>query len=210
MNILICDDDIAFAERLEKTVVPFFVQRGLPVGQCTVCADAQEALAASEAEAYRLAFLDVQLTSSDGIALGFALKQRRPELQLVYISAYLEFALQGYTVDAFRYILKSDLARTLPACLDALCGELQKVSRVLDIKVNRETRSIPYNAIFSLESDRRRILVVGEDPDVPLAAYYGKLSELPQAMLTGDFLRISRSAVVNMRATSKSSRAIGW
>ena len=34
---------------------------------------------------------------------------------LVYVSAYLEFALEGYTVNAYRYLLKRDIARTLPS-----------------------------------------------------------------------------------------------
>lgn len=33
----------------------------------------------------------------------------------------------------------------------------------------------------------------------PLCAYYGKLNELPQALFENGFLRVGRSAVVNMK-----------
>ena len=69
-------------------------------------------LARSDLAQYQLALLDVDLETMTGIALGRRLKQQNPELVLVYISAYLEFAPEGYTVRAFRYLLKRDMERT--------------------------------------------------------------------------------------------------
>lgn len=69
-------------------------------------------------ERYQLAFLDVGLKTTDGIALGRRLRQIAPDIVLVYISAYLEFAPQGYTVNAYRYLLKRDIAAQLPSCLE--------------------------------------------------------------------------------------------
>ena len=78
----------------------------------------EQLLATPELERYQLAFLDVDLKTTDGIALGRRLRQVAPDIVLVYISAYLEFALQGYTVNAYRYLLKRDIAAQLPSCLE--------------------------------------------------------------------------------------------
>ena len=123
MKVLICDDDPLFAERIEKAAAPFFAAKGIKA-DIRVCTSAAEAEAVPELEQYQLAFLDVDLDGASGIALGRSLKQKNPAVMLVYISAYLEFAPQGYTVSAFRYILKDSLRQTLPVCLNDVYNEL--------------------------------------------------------------------------------------
>lgn len=122
MYILICDDEPAVARQVEQLARQHLEQRGIPV-QCAVCTRGEEVLARSDLAKYQLALLDVDLETMTGIALGRRLKQQNPELVLVYISAYLEFAPEGYTVRAFRYLLKRDMERMLPSCLDAVLAE---------------------------------------------------------------------------------------
>ena len=122
MHILICDDDAVFAARVETLVRDFFALRGLQV-ECTVCHSGEETLARRDLDLYQVALLDVDLDTMNGISLGKQLRQCSPEICLVYVSAYLEFAPEGYTVNAFRYILKRDLDCQLPRCLDAILHE---------------------------------------------------------------------------------------
>lgn len=123
MNILICDDDPAFCEKVQKYAASFFTARNIPV-KCSLCTSAAEVLDGPDPSVYQLAFLDVDLAAGSGIELGRTLKQQNPRVLLVYISAYLEFAPQGYTVSAFRYILKDDIRQMLPLCLEDIYAEL--------------------------------------------------------------------------------------
>lgn len=109
MHILVCDDDAAFAAQMDEYISEWFRAREIQV-QSTVCTSGEQLLATPELERYQLAFLDVDLKTTDGIALGRRLRQIAPDIVLVYISAYLEFAPQGYTVNAYRYLLKRDIA----------------------------------------------------------------------------------------------------
>lgn len=117
MHILICDDDAVFAARMDEYISEWFRAREIQV-QSTVCTSGEQLLATPELGHYQLAFLDVDLKTTDGIALGRKLRQITPDIMLVYISAYLEFAPQGYTVNAYRYLLKRDIAAQLPSCLE--------------------------------------------------------------------------------------------
>ena len=202
MKVLICDDDPLFAERIEKAAAPFFAAKGIKA-DIRVCTSAAEAEAVPELEQYQLAFLDVDLDGASGIALGRSLKQKNPAVMLVYISAYLEFAPQGYTVSAFRYILKDSLRQTLPVCLNDVYNELFTRHKALVVEVSRETVRVPYDDIYSLESEGRRVQVFGETPRSPLCVYYGKLSDLPGEMFSSGFLRVGRSAVINLRHVRK-------
>lgn len=94
MHILVCDDDAAFAAQMDEYISEWFRAREIQV-QSTVCTSGEQLLATPELERYQLAFLDVDLKTTDGIALGRKLRQVAPDIVLVYISAYLEFAPQG-------------------------------------------------------------------------------------------------------------------
>ena len=136
MHILICDDDAAFGTRMAEYVAAYFAARSILV-QTAVCTSAGQALETPELELYQLAFLDVDMPGVNGMVLGRQLKQKCPGLKLVYVSAYLEFALEGYTVNAYRYLLKRDIVHTLPSCLDDLLAELTDQRKTLTVHHNR-------------------------------------------------------------------------
>ena len=111
-----------------------------------------------------------------------------------------DFAPEGYTVNAFRYILKRDLDCQLPRCLDSILHEQDhRAPKTLTIRQNRTSIELPYDSIYCLESDLRKVNVYGDVPHQPLCSYYGKLTDLPQALFESGFLRVGRSDVVNMR-----------
>ena len=153
MHILICDDDAAFGARMAEYVTVYFTARSVQV-HTAVCTSAAEVLATPGLELYQLAFLDVDMPGANGMVLGRQLKQKCPGLMLVYVSAYLEFALEGYTVNAYRYLLKRDIARTLPKCLDDLLALSVKPFRVCQLPQSgspwQSMQSASFRPVFSL------------------------------------------------------------
>lgn len=198
MHILICDDDAAFGTRMAEYVDAYFAAHSIQV-QTTFCTCGEEALATPELELYQLAFLDVDMPGVNGMVLGRQLKQKCPGMMLVYVSAYLEFALEGYTVNAYRYLLKRDIVRTLPKCLDDLLAALTDQHKTLTVHHNRIETEIPLDQIYYLESDLRQINVYGDIAHQPICTYYGKIADLPQMLYKNGFLQVSRSDVVNMQ-----------
>ena len=198
MHILICDDDAAFGARMAEYVTVYFTARSVQV-HTAVCTSAAEVLATPGLELYQLAFLDVDMPGANGMVLGRQLKQKCPGLMLVYVSAYLEFALEGYTVNAYRYLLKRDIARTLPKCLDDLLAALTDQRKTLTVHHNRTETEIPLDQIYYLESDLRQINVYGDIARQPICTYYGKIADLPSMLYENGFLQVSRSDVVNMK-----------
>lgn len=198
MYILICDDDSSFGARIADYVWDYFTARDVRVS-VKVCTSGEQALKTPELEKYQLAFLDGDMPGMDGIDLGRRLKQKNPKILLVYLSAYLEFAPQGYTVNAYRYILKRDMPKLLPGCLDDVIAALMDHSKTLTVYCNREKHEIPLDQIYYLESSLRQINVYGDIENEPLCTYYGKLTELPEMLFTNGFLQVGRSDVVNMK-----------
>ncbi|MFQ6989986.1 MAG: response regulator [Faecalibacterium prausnitzii] len=85
MHILVCDDDAVFAAQMDEYISEWFRAREIQV-QSTVCTSGEQLLATPELERYQLAFLDVDLKTTDGIALGRRLRQVAPDIVLVCTS----------------------------------------------------------------------------------------------------------------------------
>ena len=142
---------------------------------------------------------DIAVAGYDGIALGRKLRQIAPDIVLVYISAYLEFAPQGYTVNAYRYLLKRDIAAQLPSCLEDIFSGMSDLRKTLEVHHNRTTSEIPLDQIYYLESDLRQINVYGDIPHQPICTFYGKIADLPAMLYENGFLQVGRSDVVNLQ-----------
>lgn len=198
MHILVCDDDAVFAAQMDEYISEWFRAREIQV-QSTVCTSGEQLLATPELERYQLAFLDVDLKTTDGIALGRKLRQVAPDIVLVYISAYLEFAPQGYTVNAYRYLLKRDIAAQLPSCLEDIFAGMTDPKKTLEVRHNRTTSEIPLDQIYYLESNLRQINVYGDIPHQPICTFYGKIADLPAMLYENGFLQVGRSDVVNLQ-----------
>ena len=198
MHILVCDDDAAFGAQVEEYVRIWFQAREVQV-QSVLCTSGEQLLATPELERFQLAFLDVDLKTMDGIALGRQLRQHNPGIVLVYISAYLEFAPQGYTVNAYRYLLKRDIVTQLPKCLEDVLAAVTDQKKTLTVHHNRTTSEIPLDQIYYLESSLRQINVYGDIPHEPICRFYGKIADLPPMLFENGFLQVGRSYVVNLQ-----------
>lgn len=198
MHILVCDDNASFGAKLAGYVQDYFEARGLQV-ETAVCTSGEQALQVPELELYQLAFLDVDMPGLNGIALGRELKKHTPEVKLVYVSAYLEFAPEGYTVSAYRYLLKKDIVRLLPGCLDDLMSVLTDQRKTLTVHCSRETFEVPLDQIYYLESDHHKINLYGDIAHRVSYVFYGKIAELPEMLYKNGFLQVSRSDVVNLQ-----------
>ena len=196
MNILICDDEPAFCTRISEEVQSWFDGHDI-LAQCTTYCDPVKLLDAPDLGSYQIAFLDVDMQPLNGISLGKQLKNQKHDIIIIYVSAYLEFAIDGYQVEAFRYILKHDLQRTLPKCLEDV---LQKLSpqKKLTIKHGNSFIDIYNDDIYYFESNLRKVNIYGKDPYSHIADFYGKISSLTSQLETFGFLRIGCSHLVNM------------
>lgn len=209
MRFLICDDDLRFARRVEQVLEQYGRENGLPV-QCVASDSPAQLLAQEDAEQFQAAFLDVDMRPVNGIELGRQLHRRNPSLLLVYVSAYLEFAPEGYTVQAFRYLLKRDMEKALPLCMEELVRQLAPRDAVLCVRTKDGPCRLPYREIYYLQSDLRRVHVYGETPHQSLCSFYGRLAELEPQLAAGGFVRTGKSYLVNMAyiRTLRSDRLI--
>ena len=100
MNI-ICVDDEALA--LQNFVL--ILQSILPQQRVHTFAKGEQALEFAQNEKVDIAFLDINMHPT-GIEMGKALKKINPDIKLVFITAYNNYAFEAYQLEVVDYLLK--------------------------------------------------------------------------------------------------------
>ncbi|MEM7573321.1 MAG: response regulator transcription factor [Bacteroidota bacterium] len=113
---------------LARVVKDSLESRGLHVDWFEHGQAAQQALAVPAA--YDLALLDVQLPGQDGFTIGKALRERAPELPIIYLTARIQpkDALAGFAAGGDDYIRK-------PFSLEEL---IVRIERMVQLKSGKE------------------------------------------------------------------------
>jgi len=118
MNIAICDNDMDFVLKLKACIDDYLARSNL-AGVYELFSSPAKLLDA-DLLAADVVFLDVDMPEINGIEAAGLLRRKYPDVVLVFVTDYIEYAPAGYRVDAFRYLLKSRLALELSGALDEI------------------------------------------------------------------------------------------
>lgn len=62
--------------------------------------------------------LDIQMPGINGMDLGRGIREKYPDVCMIFVTSYSRFALESYEIDAYQYILKDKIAERLPRALE--------------------------------------------------------------------------------------------
>lgn len=71
---------------------------------------------------------------------------------IIFITNFIQYAPEGFEVQAFRYLLKADLSIKLPSYFDSAVQEVLRRKQLVTISINSEIIDVPVNDILYLES----------------------------------------------------------
>ena len=142
--------------------------------------------------------LDVEMGAMDGVTLAKKIRQSNKEVQIIFITGYMDYILDGYEVEALHYLLKPIATHNLFPVLDRAMKRLEGNTKVLLIKHHDETARIPLYEIRYLEVTGNYVTIYANDVYKTKAT----LSHF-EKVLEGVFLRIGRSYIVNLKCIRK-------
>jgi two-component system, LytTR family, response regulator len=196
MKALIIDD-----ERLARAEVRRLLDDFDWVKVVGEAENAEQALALIQAQQPDLLFLDVQMPGKTGFELIEEIKGEMP--RIIFTTAYDEFALRAFEVNALDYLMKPITPDRFAAALsrareEPVAPEDQSPLRSSDqvfVRDGERCWFIPVSKIRLLESEGNYTRVRFENQS-PLI--YRSLSTLEQRLPADDFFRINRQQVVNL------------
>lgn len=171
------------------------------VGQCASAFDALEVL---EQQQVDLMFVDINMPDLNGLEFVKSLSQKP---LLIFTTAYSEYALEGFKVDALDYLLKpfsfaefskaAAKARTQFELIQNAPEKLESNDEFLFIKSEYKFLRVNLNDIEFIEGMKEyvRIHLTDQKPIMTLMSMKSFEAKLPSEK----FMRVHRSYIVNLK-----------
>lgn len=170
--------------------------------------DAFEALPFLRQTKVDLIFLDIKMPDISGIEFAQILKNGP---LVVFTTAYSEYAVQGFDLDAVDYLLKPfSLARFTKACNKAL--EMKNVRggetpEFIFLKTGYEEEKVYLKDILYIEAAGNYMTYVLKERKLMCRQ---NVPEALQSLPEPDFVRVHRSFIVGVQHVSKMARQQVW
>lgn len=200
-HIAICDDEKYFQEREKNIIFNYMKQRNISC-EIDVFSSGLEFLEKKDIHKYSIIFLDVNMKELDGLQTARKIRSISNKIHIVFVTAYILYALEGYKVNAIRYILKDDefLENTFMECLDTIIQKLNTDIPCLTFPFKEGTKEIKSEQIVFVESSLHKLIFYLCDTDTQLKyTMYERLDVIAEVLMPYHFCRIHKSYLVNLK-----------
>ena len=142
---------------------------------------------------------DIELNGMNGVELGKIVRKLYPEMYLIYLTSHSEFAIEGYKLDAYQYIMKDELDNRFPKILSELIRTLQNAQKKSKVVLGSSDKNvITYDEIVCIVKEKSSKYV----------RYKTKYTNFRERKTLGaviteldssEFLVVERGLIVNMK-----------
>jgi two-component system LytT family response regulator len=203
IRVIAIDDEPLALRQLEMYIakVPFLEL----VAACSSANQAKPYLEQAEA-----VFLDINMPDLSGMDF---IKSLPHPPAVVFTTAYSEFAVEGFRVNAVDYLLKPFSFKEFEASCRKLREQLEmkaalagkEADAILHVKADYRTVSVDTRKIVYIESWSEYIKIHLVDEEAPVIALYS-LKNLIDQLPKGRFMRIHRSYIIALGFVAEASR----
>lgn len=158
-----------------------------------------------------IALLDIDFNDNgiNGVQLARSLRKYRTDAIIIFITNFIEYAPEGYEVQAFRYVLKRKMETDLPVYLRDALSQINAARESLKIQINGEIIDLLLDNILYMEVDKHYVTIHYKNNSIKSTSksyvVHASLSQLEQQLETRGFLRIHKSFLVNMKHLTRFS-----
>ncbi len=150
---------------------------------------------------YQIIFLDINMKQMDGIETAKNVRAYTEESFVVFVTAYIDYSLEGYQVGASRYILKNNLnfREQIYECMDAITKKMKCFLTRKIFRFQEGEKKIRIENILYIESKLHKLEFNILEHGLATYTMYGTLNELENELEEYPFLRIHQSFLVNLK-----------
>lgn len=201
VRIAICDDEAYFRELVSDYITEYMSGTETPYEIDGYSSGKSFLALGPDILNYQIVFLDINMEGMDGIETAKRIRKASQQIYLVFVTAYLDYTLEGYKVDAVRYLLKRDqgLKEALNECMDAIFRKMNYAAPKVKYKFHEGEHTLSLERLVYVESKLHKLefhVIEGEETVYTL---YGKLSAVEAQLKNQPFIRVHQSFLVNMK-----------
>lgn len=201
LKIAICDDEKVFRDNINKYVAAYLNEKEISYEIDTFSSGKEIIDLGIEIKQYNIIFLDINMDDVDGIVTAQKIREYSSEIYIVFVTAYINYSLEGYKVDAIRYLLKNNtnLEASISECMDAILHKMNLVVKKKKFKFNEGEKEINIDNILYIESKLHKLQFYIMEDKIKIYNLYGTLNELENELKDFHFIRIHQSYLTNLK-----------
>ena len=142
-----------------------------------------------------IVFLDINM---DGLDAARRIKAECPKVHIMLVTAYVNYALDGYKVKASRFLLKDDLEE----CMDDILQEIRQEERLVVFGFVEGTMRLKADDIIYIETSKHKNVFYTKEQTFSI---YKKMDELVADLKGMGFVWIHQSFLINMKCIERIS-----
>lgn len=196
LKIAICDDEKILREQLQKLLMN---QDAVSKIDSIDAYETGSALLAAKRR-YDIIFLDIQMEGMNGIETARALRERKDDAVLIFVTGLKDYVFEAFDVSAFHYLLKPLREEKFAEVFERAVSEAEKTEQKKDgqeqLFIRRKGRCIRLDKaqILYVESRQRKVLIHTARESVEVYATMNGL----ERELGEQFYRCHRGYLVNL------------
>lgn len=183
-------------EELARTLLKSYIDK---VDFLELIADFEnpiDAMQVLKETAIDLVFLDIQMPELKGT--DFA-KMIDSKTKVIFTTAYSEYALEGFELNALDYLLKPIAFERFLQAINKYKQEETVIDDSITVKSGYDLHKLKYDDILYVESDSEYVNFYIADKKI---MSYQTLKSLEKTLPTSTFMRVHRSYIVNKQKVS--------
>lgn len=197
LRVAVVDDEGA-ARELYGALARDWARRRSIEAEVAAFASAEQLLFSLDDAPCDIVLLDIEMSGLDGMGLARELRARGERTQIVFVTGIIDYALDGYDVDAVSYLLKPVRAEKLEAALDRALDRAGREEPVLVVESAGEISRVPLTRICFLEARGHDTLVTLADGTRLVSTRGIAQLEAELSQKSGLFIKTHRSYLVNL------------
>ena len=150
---------------------------------------------------YNLVFMDINLPYMNGIEASEKLRQKDPMVIIVFVTSLAQYAIEGYKVHAFDYVLKPVNYYNFALTLERILPHLKNNDKSIVIYTNKTSfKKILIDRIKYIEINNHKLIFHTLDGDYET---HGALNDYVD-MLKDDYFELcNRCYLINLKMVSQ-------
>lgn len=204
IKIAVCDDEIIFAGKM-KTIIDTYCMEKQILYEVDLYQSGRDFITNSiKMMGYQIVFLDINMEGIDGLETAKELRKLCKETFVIFVTAFINYTLEGYKVDAIRYLLKTseNFEQSVYEALNAVFQKMEYTPIIRKFCFQEGNKNVALERILYIESVLHKLTFHILEEDIISYTMYETLNSIT-GMFNKDFVRIHQSYLVNLRFVRK-------